>query len=124
MPLQDLCVLVVEDEPDLAENLREILMGEGAIAVWAANGADGLAVTRQVRFDLIILDIGLPDMDGCHVAAQLRRDPHTQDTPIIALTGQTSPDVRDRALASGCDRFLSKPARVRDLLDSIAEVLS
>jgi len=115
--------LIIEDEPDLGQNLREFLLNKKALVVWAANGTDGLALTRQMRFDLVLLDIGLPDLDGCHVAAELRRDPDLCDTPIIALTGQPSPDARDRALAAGCDRFLAKPVRFGDLLASIVEVL-
>lgn len=123
MSLQDVCILIIEDESDLGENLKEFFLSKRALVVWVTNGTDGLALTRQMRFDLVLLDIGLPDLDGCHVATELRRDPGTRDTPIIALTGQPSPDARDRALAAGCDRFLTKPVRFGDLLDSIAEVL-
>src|SRR5260370_24232941 len=78
-------VLVVEDEPQIAQIVRDYLRHAGFAVVTTADGMEAVALTRQCRADLVVLDLGLPRLDGLDVARQLRR--HT-DIPIIMLTAR------------------------------------
>lgn len=100
-------VLVVEDEKRMAELLRRGLTEEGHTAVVAPNGADGLAIACADDFDVIVLDVGLPRMDGVSVARQLRE--RRNRTPILMLTARDTPSDVIRGLDSGADDYLTKP---------------
>jgi CheY-like chemotaxis protein len=69
--------------------------------------------------DVIVLDLGLPDIDGWEIARQLKADPRTVSIPIIALTGADLPHERVSAMRAGCDRHLAKPCAPDDLLKAI-----
>jgi signal transduction histidine kinase/ActR/RegA family two-component response regulator len=118
-PVQN--VLVVEDNVDAAETLREALELQGMVVTVANDGAAALGVARTLRPDLVICDIGLPgDLDGYGVARAIRADPALQDTPLVALTGYAGPDDRARAREAGFDRHLAKPSGIDDVLRAIA----
>ena len=113
-------VLIVEDNVDAAETLREALELEGLTVTVAFDGATGVEVARRTRPDLVICDIGLPgDLDGYGVARALREDPLLRDTPLIALTGYAGPEDRARARDAGFDRHLSKPSSIDDVMRAI-----
>jgi signal transduction histidine kinase len=102
-------VLLVDDNRDSAESLAALL-GMLGHEVWQAyDGREALAVARGRRPDLVLLDIGMPDISGYEVARELRADPSLDATTLIALTGYGSDDDRRQSLAAGFDGHLVKP---------------
>lgn len=100
-------VLTVEDEPAMAELLRSALSEEGHIVTLAGDGQHALQLARASRFDLIVLDLMLPRVDGFEVARQLRQA--RIRTPVLVLTARDSPADLVRALDGGADDYLTKP---------------
>ncbi len=109
-------VLVVEDNRDAAESLRMLLSTQGYEVALAYTGTEGVEAARTARPDVIICDVGLPGMDGYAVARAIRMNPGTAKTRLIAVTGYGQDDDRMRALASGFDTHLVKPADPEVLL--------
>lgn len=114
-------LLLVEDEPRMARLLDRGLQEEGYVVATAAEGPAALAMARSGRFDLILLDVMLPGMDGFEVARRLRRDGDT--TPILMLTARDSaPDIV-QGLDLGADDYLTKPFSFEVLLARIRALL-
>lgn len=105
-------VLVVDDNTDIAETLALLLEDYGHSVVVAHDGPSALATAEQAGPDVILLDIGLPGMDGYEVAQRLRANPLTQGKVLAALTGYGQASDRDRALAAGFDRHFTKPVDI------------
>ena len=101
-------VLVVEDSIDSAETLAELIGRWGHEVRLAYDGAGALRVAREFRPQVILLDIGLPDMDGYAVAHRLRGE-HLGGNILVALTGYGEPQDRARAQQAGFDQHLTKP---------------
>lgn len=102
-------VLLVEDNEDAAETLRELLTLWGWDCRRAAAGPEGLELARQQPPDVVLLDIGLPGMDGYEVARRLRQDLRLKDCLLVAITGYGQPDDQRRALEAGFNHHLTKP---------------
>ena len=109
-------VLVVDDDIDTAQTLFFLLLDMGHDAVYATDGRSALDMARKLRPEFVLLDIGLPDLEGSEVAAQLRRIPGCEDTLIIAITG-LGDEHRSRMLKAGCDAFYVKPIEPKVLED-------
>lgn len=116
-------VLVVEDNIDNYELVRVILNHAGYDAFLAVNGRDGLDAARLQKPDLILLDLGLPEMNGWLAAERLKSDEATKNIPLYALTAHTLPRDRNRALEAGCDGYFSKPLHVESFLKAITSLL-
>ena len=82
-------VLVVDDDPDLRPLMKLTLMKLGHTPSLAARGEEGLAAARTGQFDVVVLDVMMPDMDGYEVTRRLRADPQTHDLPILSLTARS-----------------------------------
>jgi CheY-like chemotaxis protein len=108
--------LVVDDAPDVTDMIGLLLKLAGYEATTAYSGQQALAAARATQFDVLISDIGMPGMNGYELAEQLRALAGYEHVPMIAVTGFTMYDDRDRALASGFNAFLTKPIRPHDLL--------
>lgn len=106
-------ILVIDDEPQILRALRTILTAHHYRVTVAINGEEGLALAAAERPDIIILDLGLPDMDGIQVCEQLRQ--WTQ-VPIIILSVRSGEDDKVRALDKGADDYLVKPFGAEELL--------
>ncbi len=117
-------VLVVDDFADGRELAAELLEFSGYTTAQACDGEEALELVRRLRPDLVILDIGLPRMDGFAVAGHVRSDPRTWAIPIVAITGHATGDVLERALSAGCDRALVKPCEPDQLLRAVRELLA
>lgn len=116
-------VLVVEDHLDCRQTLCEVLVLYGYEVLEAIDGPQAVAIATEHRPDAVLLDLGLPGMDGYQVARALRADPRLADTLIAAVTGFCMAPDRRRALEAGCDLFLVKPVGIEQLirvLDSVA----
>jgi CheY-like chemotaxis protein len=103
-------VLVVDDNKDAAESLALFLELTGHQVRTAQNGAEALEVAREFRPDAIVLDIGMPGLDGCDVARRLRGDHDLDRVVLLALTGYGGEVFRRRCLEAGFDFHLGKPA--------------
>jgi DNA-binding response OmpR family regulator len=106
-------ILIVEDEPDLILSLEEDLCRQGHQTQVASDGEQGLRLGKQDGWDLILLDVMLPKMDGFDVAHALRGAGVT--TPIIMLTARTQEAEKELGLDSGADDYVTKPFSVREL---------
>jgi DNA-binding response OmpR family regulator len=109
-------VLVIDDDIDMAQTLFLLLLDMGHNAAYATDGRSALDMASKLRPEFVLLDIGLPDLEGSQVAAQLRRTPGCEDTLIIAVTG-LGEEHRPRMLKAGCDAFYVKPLEPQVLED-------
>jgi two-component system alkaline phosphatase synthesis response regulator PhoP len=114
-------ILVVDDEAHLADGIRENLQAEGYETAVAYDGREGLAVIGKGGFDLIVLDVMMPNMDGLELCERLRRD--GIQTPVLFLTVKGGPEDRIRGLEAGGDDYLSKPFHLQELLLRVAAIL-
>jgi DNA-binding response OmpR family regulator len=115
-------ILIVDDECDLVDLLRFRLAGLGCEFIVANDGVHALSQARQFKPDLILLDILLPDLDGLSVCEILRRQPATQETPIIFISALSS-DVTRRTVAMHAEDFFTKPLDFAQLEHRIADLL-
>jgi DNA-binding response OmpR family regulator len=113
-------VLVVEDELQMAELLRRTLEEEGHHVIVASNGREGLDIARNSPFDVIVLDVMLPGMDGITVARQLRES--RIQTPILMLTARDAPSDIIKGLDCGADDYITKPFSIDILLARLRAV--
>ena len=113
-------VLVVEDDEDIADVLRRSLRNEGYDVRTSADGIDALDVAAGFVPDLVVLDLGLPRLDGVEVCRRLRAD---SDVPILMLTARTETEDRVGGLDSGADDYLVKPFERKELLARIRALL-
>ena len=114
-------ILVVDDEAHLAAGIRENLEAEGYRAQAAHDGADGLRKGLSESFDLIVLDVNMPGMDGLAVCRELRRQ--GRQTPVLFLTVKGDAADRIRGLEAGGDDYMAKPFHLRELLLRIQAIL-
>ena len=117
-------ILVVEDNMDNYQLVRFILERAGYDVFLAVNGRDGVDAARLQRPDLILMDLGLPEMDGWIATEKLKSDETTKSIPLYALTAHTLPTERKRAILAGCDGYVSKPIHMQGFLEVIDGVLS
>jgi len=113
-------VLLVEDELKLRELVRSYLERDGLTVLTAGTGADGLHLAATAKPDLIILDLGLPDISGEAVAAEVRRG---SEMPIVMLTAKVEEADRIRGLELGADDYVTKPFSPRELVLRVRAVL-
>ncbi len=102
-------VLIVDDFEDARDLYAEFLRMQGYEVTGAADGPEALNLALPSHYDIIVLDLALPRMDGLAVLRELRRNPATAKTPIIILSASVGPEPQQEALASGADLFLEKP---------------
>jgi DNA-binding response OmpR family regulator len=116
-------VLVVEDEAHIRELVSLHLRLEHALPVEAEDGRAALDLARQRRFDLVILDLMLPGLDGLTVCRAIRRDSPNRSTPILMLTARREETDKVLGLDSGADDYLTKPFGVRELMARVRALL-
>jgi len=102
-------VLMIEDNPNNAMLVRRILEARSVEVTHAWDGESGLQMVMEQHPDLILLDLGLPDLDGQTVASFIRRIPELERVPMIAVTAWPEETAREMVRAYGCDDFISKP---------------
>jgi len=112
-------ILVVDDNPDVGDALRGLLAMQGHEAHIARDGADAVARASELRPDIVLLDISLPDVDGYEVARRLRALDATRHALILALTGFGQHGDLERSRAAGIDRHLTKPVDMDELEDCL-----
>ncbi len=112
-------ILLVEDEPVIRELVRSML-SEGSVFVeLAANGAEGLKLAKSQPFDLFLLDVVVPQLDGISLCRLLKTDPATQQVPLYMLTAKAKREDVERATRAGADGYIHKPFRGAELIDLV-----
>jgi CheY-like chemotaxis protein len=111
--------LVVDDAPDVTEMIATMMRFAGYEVATALSAVEAFDTAQREHFDVIVSDIGMPGMNGYQLAEALRALPDYAAVPLVAVTGFTMYDDRERARASGFDDFLTKPIRPSDLLDTV-----
>ena len=114
-------ILIIEDEPTMQKFLRTCLSAEGYRLVETTHGKEGIDLARTHNPDAILLDLGLPDVDGMEVTRSVRK---WSERPIIVISARSTPDDRDAATRSGATDFLAKPFPLANLLSSLDSALS
>ena len=112
-------ILYVEDNDDNIYMLERRLKRAGFTILIARDGAEGVAMAGAEMPDLILMDMGLPVIDGWEATRQLKAAPQTKHIPVIALTANAMSGDREKALAAGCDDFDTKPVELPRLLEKI-----
>ena len=113
-------ILVVEDNLDAGQSLADILALQGHHVRIARDGRSGIALARELRPDVILCDIGLPDLDGFEVARTIRHDEALRSTRLIALSGYAQPEDRQRTREIGFDAHIAKPPDLDELMSVLA----
>jgi CheY-like chemotaxis protein len=116
-------ILIVEDNELNRDVLSRRLMSRGYEVLQAEHGEEGLALARWHVPDLILMDLGMPEVDGWECARRLKANPATAAIPIIALTAHAMSDDRQKALDAGCDEFDTKPIDFSGLLAKMERLL-
>jgi two-component system, cell cycle response regulator DivK len=117
-------ILVVEDNEASRDALARRLQRRGYEVVLAVDGQQAVSVAQSKRPDLILMDLGLPVIDGWEATRRLKADAATQHIPIIVLSAHAMTNDRDLALAAGGDDFDTKPIRFQPLIDKITSLLA
>jgi CheY-like chemotaxis protein len=100
-----------------------VLSGSGFDVDIAADGTEGLRKARSTTYDLVLMDVELPGMDGLTVTRMLKSDPKTAGVPVIALTANAMKGDEQEALAAGCSGYITKPIEVASFVQRIATYL-
>jgi CheY-like chemotaxis protein len=116
-------VLVVDDNPINLKLVSDLLAFEGYRVLKADDGEKAAASVQEDPPDLILLDVDLPGIDGLTLTKRLKGDPLTADIIIVALTAFAMKADRQRAIAAGCDAYVTKPINTRELPAQIADLL-
>lgn len=119
--LGGLKILVVDDAPDNRLLISRFLTLAGASVVVSDNATDGIAIALQGQFNLVLMDIQMPVMDGIEAIGRLRRLNYR--TPVVALTAHAMSSDRSRCLASGFDAYLTKPIARAQLISTVSQLV-
>ena len=116
-------ILYVEDNEDNVYMLVRRLRRHGFEVIVAGDGAQGVEAARRERPDLVLMDLGLPVLDGWEATRRLKRAVETRAIPVIALSAHAMAGERERALQAGCDDYDTKPVDLERLLTKIRALL-
>lgn len=117
-------VLVADDKETSRELIRTVLESSGYTVSEANDGLEAVRYARELRPDLVILDLHMPGLDGFGVLAELRRDQSFAATPIMALTASAMQGDRERAMVAGFDSYVSKPIPLSMLREEVRRLLT
>jgi two-component system cell cycle response regulator DivK len=117
-------VLIAEDNPINRELLRELLEIRGYTVAEACNGEEALAMVEQASPDILLLDIGMPRLDGFAVVRKLRENPRFAWLPVVAVTAYAMQGDREKIMDSGFDGYLSKPVNSGLLVQELDRLLA
>jgi CheY-like chemotaxis protein len=112
--------LVIDDSRAIREAMTSMLGREGWIVDVAEDGARALQMTRQLRYDLVVTDLEMPELDGFELIARLREDDRFKTTPIVIITSRATPEHRRRSRELGVRALVAKPITRRKLLEALA----
>ena len=116
-------VLVVDDASSTTQLLKAMLEVEGYEIAMAENGREGLALTRGIKPDLVILDVVMPEMDGYEVLQTLKGDPATKDIPVVMLTARRDDEAIQEGLDLGAADYIPKPFEPDILIKKVQTII-
>ena len=116
-------ILIIEDNPKNLKLVRDTLQIKGYRTIEAGIGEEGVRLAREQHPALILMDIQLPGISGVEAFRQLRADPTTHDIPVIAVTASVMAQERQKVMAAGFDGFQGKPISVREMLETVRQIL-
>lgn len=123
MTLKDCKIVAIDDTPSIRTFLRVSLEDEGAEFHGASTAKGGLELCKKIKPDLVVLDLGLPDVDGLDILPQIKKTQPGDNPPVIVLTVRKGKETIHEAYEKGADGYLTKPFMVEDLLEVIEERL-
>ncbi len=116
-------ILVVDDESVILKLLDYRLTMSGYDVITALNGTEALEMTRNKKPDLVILDVALPEMDGCEICELLKKDERYAGIPVMMVTATAREESIKRGINAGADAYMTKPFESEELLSKIKELL-
>ncbi|HUF90523.1 MAG TPA: response regulator [Gemmatimonadota bacterium] len=116
-------ILIVEDNEMNRDMLSRRLERKGYEVALAVDGRQGVDMAKTLEYDLVLMDMSLPEIDGWEATRELRSDPATESLPIIALTAHAMSGDREKALEAGCDDYDTKPIELPRLLGKMESLL-
>ncbi|WP_415321154.1 response regulator transcription factor [Clostridium perfringens] len=116
-------VLIVDDEEHIRELIKFNLKKEGYGTEVAVNGTEALKIIREIKFDLILLDLMLPEIDGLEVCKEIRRNEETSDIPVMMITAKGEEFDKVLGLELGADDYITKPFSIRELMARVKALL-
>ena len=112
-------ILIVEDNEKNMKLVRDILKFKGYETIEAVTGNEGLALARQHKPDLILMDIQLPDINGIEALGIIRADASLARTPVVAVSASVMPDEQQKIVASGFDAYVTKPIDLKSFIATV-----
>ena len=116
-------ILIVEDNEKNRKLVRDVLTFKGYRLAEAETGEDGVRLAKELRPDLVLMDIQLPGINGIVALGQIRDDPTIRDTAVIAVTASAMTQDRQKIMAAGFDGYQAKPINVRGFLEAVRQML-
>ena len=116
-------ILIVEDHPLNMELAADVLEAAGYSVIRAEDAEQGIALAKVERPSLILMDVGLPRLDGLSATGILKRAAETKEIPVVALTAHAMKGDEERALAAGCAGYIRKPIDTRELPQMVARFI-
>jgi len=116
-------ILLVDDEPNIVMSLEFLMRKNGYRVGIARNGTEALAALAQTPYDLVLLDVMMPDVDGYQVCRQLRQRPDRAATKVIFLSAKSQPADVQKGYEAGADLYIPKPFSTRQLMQKVRELL-
>ena len=116
-------ILIVDDEPNIVMSLEFLMRKNGYQVGIARNGTEALAAIDHTPYDLILLDIMMPDVDGLHVCRQLRQRPDRAHTKVVFLSAKSREADVQKGYEVGADLYIPKPFSTRQLMEKVRELL-
>jgi CheY-like chemotaxis protein len=116
-------VLVVEDDLMNLKLISEILKAEGFTVHYAMDGIEAIDMAKKMLYDLILMDIQLPEMDGIGATRIIKNMPNYKKVPIIALTAYALDGDKEKFLAAGMDDYISKPLDISDFIEKVKNII-
>lgn len=117
-------ILIVDDEPNIVMSLEFLMRKNGYQVGIARNGIEALAAIAETPYDLVLLDVMMPDVDGYQVCRQLRQHPDHADTKVIFLSAKSREVDVQKGYEVGADLYIPKPFSTRQLMEKVRELLS
>lgn len=125
MPLREKQILVIDDTPSIRTFLRISLEGHGAQFHEASNAIDGVRLRNDVHPDIVVLDLGLPDVDGLEILPGIKQPDKEGHSPkVVILSVRKEQSIKDKATELGADAYVTKPFLMEDLIETLHSVVA
>lgn len=115
-------ILVVDDDNDFRNIMREFFMEKGLIVFEAATGADAVRAAFAYAPDVVLLDLVLPDMDGCEVCREIKSNERTRDTSVVMISGRAGLKDKLRGFLAGAQKYVAKPCDLNEIETSMRSI--